>query len=752
MRSNAILFLLCIPALLNAECVVDSKKRTLNFPDHAIPISQSDFSDGPYRIKTPGYYYLTEDISFDQNGGRTADRPRTGAWFAAVSIECDNVVLDLNTYTLECTQNFILRQDFKVFSLIELNNSPFQHLIFAYGDATELKVAHNVEIKNGKIGRSSHHGIHGNLNTNVYLHDLVIRDWEVAAIGLNGAKNTHIKDISISGIEHNVAFTGLVAVEQSALQELKKLIVNDADIQAKIYYDALSTMTQSSDPNQSGRGHMPANHDGNCYGIFLNRTVDVGPLPTGHCDDGTINSITIENVTICNILTSVIETVGMLNANGERMKSIPFGTLRWMDAYAGLGSTFKPNALLKAQAYVMKKNPTLVPVAVPAGFVDNILSNNPSEALFLTQVTPGFSGDFATHTTKGAFGIRVDCGHGITLRNCKVYNIQAKGAEGATLSSLPGGNNYPNYQEIRYKGNDVHGITLVACRNCVVDECSTYECMSDHGYVYGIMVANESEGNLITNAYSSDHYAAQDDVTSSVNPSARVYGVYVSNKCAANRFNNIRTQLLKAPRYAYGVWIDSSSDTQFLNCNSVDHSVTATTNLQVGKEVVGFLSQASYCSLFQNCYASNMYCENEFEDSFESHALAAGFILRSDGTTKDKYSTITESYARCCNGGAGVAVGIRLDGTSNAGITDNHAITSHGDIEDAKGYGIQDLATNCQAMILRNIAYGNSTSNYAVNYTDKRSLPLYIGLHTARNDIKYNNSWEESLANREIIN
>ena len=85
-------------------------------------------------------------------------------------------------------------------------------------------------------------------------------------------------------------------------------------------------------------------------------------------------------------------------------------------------------------------------------------------------------------------------------------------------------------------------------------------------------------------------------------------------------------------------------------------------------------------------------------------------------------------------------------------MTENHAITSHGETSSATGYGIQDLAANSHAMILQNTAYGNSTENYDVNYTDNRSLPLYVGLYTGRSDIGHNNPWAVSLANREIIN
>ena len=192
-------------------------------PDSAIPLTQEDFKSGTYRITTPGYYYLAENIAFEpcpiMEATRT-DKPVHGGWFAALSIETDNVVFDLNTKTLECTQRFVDMHLFKVFAMIELNNSPFPHFVFAFNGETEIKNAHNVVIRNGLLGRNSHHGIHGNSNSNVQLYDLTVKDWEVAGISLNGLKNGLIKNVQISGVEHKVPFTGLMTLLNSALKVL----------------------------------------------------------------------------------------------------------------------------------------------------------------------------------------------------------------------------------------------------------------------------------------------------------------------------------------------------------------------------------------------------------------------------------------------------------------------------------------------------------------------------------------------------
>ena len=45
-----------------------------------------------------------------------------------------------------------------------------------------------MHIKNGTLGKSSHHGIHGNNMSNILIENLLIEDFEVAGIALNGGE------------------------------------------------------------------------------------------------------------------------------------------------------------------------------------------------------------------------------------------------------------------------------------------------------------------------------------------------------------------------------------------------------------------------------------------------------------------------------------------------------------------------------------------------------------------------------------
>ena len=96
------------------------------------------------------------------------------------------VLIDLNGKTLSQHPMHYLQQRF--FTCISLGSAPF---ITGQGPGNfgPFVPCRNVLIKNGFIGRSSHHSIHGNGMTNVVLENLVLYNFEVAGLSLNGGEN-----------------------------------------------------------------------------------------------------------------------------------------------------------------------------------------------------------------------------------------------------------------------------------------------------------------------------------------------------------------------------------------------------------------------------------------------------------------------------------------------------------------------------------------------------------------------------------
>ncbi len=717
--------------------------------DNVIPISQSDFDSGTLRIKESGYYYLTEDIVFDPDptaeAGRT-DKPVNTGWFTALSFEVDNIVFDLNTKTMEASKAFVEKQNAKVFSIIELNNGPFPlpTLNFAFTGETEYKTANNVLIKNGVLGRSSHHGIHGNNNTTVRIHNLIVKDWEVGGIALNGPHSCEIKHVHISGIENEVPFTGFFSLLHRLLEVLEQLKAG-GDTGAQVHIDVVNAML--NDPSRNGTDHPSRLPDGNMFGVYINNSLDVGPLQA-HCPPEDVpqepkkipaDSVVLEDVSVANIKGMPLEVVGMADRSSGSVLRGPGGSLlRWEDAYPN--GVFAPTDLLKAQVYGVNKTR---PSSLPTGFANNILKSSPSESAFISQVRPHFEGDLRGHTMKGLFGIRVESSVGVVIKECHVYSMENIGPKGGELTTLPGGSNY-SFKQDRHKGDDVYGISIADCHGYQIIETSIINCTSENGFVFGLNITGCTALNRVLNCNSSGHVGKLDNPSSRANPSSRVVGVYVENASNSNEFTNCLSNNLSSPRASYGFLVQDSEANTFRSCSSVGHQATSEQHLgSEAKYAVGFKSIGNNCMVFQNCEAKNMYCVGEKSRSSSSKSVAAGFVLQKrDSSHLDKYAVISDCVARCNNGGAGKGVGILLDGAYQADITKNVVATNHADVSAGKGYGIQDTASNSTSMILQNIAYGNATRNYSVNYTDsEQSLPVVTALYNNVSNLLMSGGW-----------
>ena len=211
-------------------------------------LSNNDFQDGTYKIRECGNYILTEDIlvhfnkpdesdlmdvDWSPNGYHyenfpwyprleqeygydsindfdvTFDAGYQGAtsfhgsyqfgFFAAITVETDYVTIDLNDHKMEMDYIYYLQQ--RIFALIEISSKQF---VGDQGPAnlgrTEIQSLFNIEIKNGELGLTSHHGIHGFSATNVSISNVNVHDFDVAGIHCNGCNNVDIQDSVIGKI------------------------------------------------------------------------------------------------------------------------------------------------------------------------------------------------------------------------------------------------------------------------------------------------------------------------------------------------------------------------------------------------------------------------------------------------------------------------------------------------------------------------------------------------------------------------
>lgn len=184
-----------------------------------IELTQADFANGTLRITTPCKLKLTEDILFNPNApapiaGPAIDPARALDWFpdpapysnvpdneqyqlgdyangyrlgffAAIAIEAEGVIVDLNGFSLQAHDEFNLMQRF--FACITLNDQPLPPQQGPGDFGGILRAAKKVWIKNGRLG-ASHHNIQGNDNRDILMTDVIMQFHEVAAVSLNGCK------------------------------------------------------------------------------------------------------------------------------------------------------------------------------------------------------------------------------------------------------------------------------------------------------------------------------------------------------------------------------------------------------------------------------------------------------------------------------------------------------------------------------------------------------------------------------------
>ena len=274
-----------------------------NPPYSLVILRQSDFVNGTVRITKPGYYKLAENIVFHPNADNDFQpKPEQMAsglypehpgpfqlgFFAAITIECDNVILDLNNKSITQSREHYLKQRF--YAHIELANAPF---IKNQGPSAGIsdpyyKSSNNVLVMNGTLGLSSHHGIHSNLNSQIILYNLNITNFQVAGISLNGLSNSVISRVHIHGINKNVPV--LTSFSQALfLLPFLQQVPSDTSLTItgipKMHVDILSELEQEINEttsqflsNQPITSSLFANpnieglSDANVYGLALNIT------------------------------------------------------------------------------------------------------------------------------------------------------------------------------------------------------------------------------------------------------------------------------------------------------------------------------------------------------------------------------------------------------------------------------------------------------------------------------------------------
>ena len=477
--------------------------RKMNFKKN-IYLDNDDFKNGTYRITQKGRYVLTEDIIFDPNpendfkplpediaSGKypvARGAPYSLGFFAAITIEAEDVELDLNGFTIKQSEGHNLNQRF--FAHIELASSPFipKQGPIVMSDKNSFKAAKNCVIKNGTLAKSSHHGIHGNAMSNVIIQDLEITDFEVAAISLNGATNTTIKDINIFDSTTDVKVISTFSqckIIKPFLEKLKSkeenafININGEDITVDSLIAELERCLDNANQGfiEPIFENLTGFSDANIYGIALNsKGVVINDFSQGRKETSEGNqNVHLENISIKNLTTLPVEIIGCKESieksnpftYGKNLFKGPVGDI--LDLRKIVDHNF--NELIKSQLILLKYKEEYQDLT--QDMLDYVSTLDEKYLEEIKKHT--ISGvDSMAHVIKGNIGIFISEGLDVTLNNCKIDNVVCKGNSiGQDDLILPG--------YIKKQGLNSYGLLITGSENVTYQNMDFSNIKSEYG-------------------------------------------------------------------------------------------------------------------------------------------------------------------------------------------------------------------------------------------------------------------------------
>ncbi len=522
-----------------------------------ISLRQKHFNHGTVRLQHPGIYVLQEDIVFNPNPDNdfmpTREQivsgrypiGRGGAYhlgfFAAITVESDDIILNLNGHSIVQSPGHYLDQRF--FAIIELASAPFitSQGPHQFSDESTFKNCNNVYIMNGCLGRSSHYSIHGNGVTNLVLYNLEMKDFQVAGLHLNAVKTALLCDLNIhdaNSVDHTPVRVlseysqarfirrCLAKAAKDHPEEVLEFYRHDTDkIQVKtaveINQDLLDSISQTQEAIQKGTKNIPEIYkntsarklsDTNMYGLLLNvrgmaigKKIDARPTAPGTNNE----DVMLINIKIKNIISEPQETIGIKDKTPQSLDSSGSENSNFKirgpvaDIFDVQRSTVKPttqrlgrlayqrfgayraNPLSNAQALAGKINMYDKGCVGNPYITNNILRyiKDPQGNLSRLErdnrnISLCFGLDSMAHVMKGNVGLFIQGG-----KNIKGFNIEIDGIHIINESASPDiGND-------AHDGKKAFGYLEVVGENVSMENMSVNNVMSQYGKEFTIPIS-----------------------------------------------------------------------------------------------------------------------------------------------------------------------------------------------------------------------------------------------------------------------
>lgn len=494
-----------------------------------IEVYNSDAANGTIDIKHSGYFLLKGDLVFSPNEEHdslpTAEQIAAGQYlptdgykhgfFATIVVRAENVTINLNGFTVSVSDLFRVRQGFHAALAVSI---PFirKEGPGDFGNLTSR--AKGIVVENGVLGKTSHHGIHGHLATDVLLRNLKIRDYEVACMSMNGWNTSYAYDVHCEGSATDVPVRGIFTQARVALFFLDRCAQRHAPcadsaarlrsliVQAEEGIIANNTINAEKYPEahllfSSPDGRPRVIDGGAAYGALVTDAgAAVHAVGTPFVRGEGSEYIVFEDCSIRNTRASAVEVVGASFPNGDFITG-SVGDLLDFNRYfneprIGLPGrdAYIESQMALARAYWTEYTPEerasreLGLVNIPLELVEWYEAGGSAEDLATLYQTAEWryqrDSDRQGHLPKGSFDGRFDSSANITLINLHIEGGLSSGDAGLFIV-MPGENvtdvlNPSTYtaavgghplkgDHVGYNGADAHGLLVAGCEDVTYD-------------------------------------------------------------------------------------------------------------------------------------------------------------------------------------------------------------------------------------------------------------------------------------------
>lgn len=558
-------------------------KTWLDNSNSVVPLEQSAVLPSDYKIdpnreldwfpnsqEPNNSQYFENDVKFAYGLG----------FFAAVTVETSNVVINLNGYTLAQHKEHALQQRF--YANIELADQPFIPFQGPSNFGSVLRSARNTYIFNGRLGLSSHHGIHGNDGDELMMEDVSFDNFEVAAFAINGFKNVYLKNLVVAKNRQDIPVLGSYSAGRFIRLFVNKL-QNVDTTQLDIYTNALNEdLNNAFNSIINGIGSTPQFFvnssgvvDGNPYGVVINpKGVAVNEFLENrktYKANETCNVYMI-NCNINDIAGDIKEIIALGNPNGGVQVDTAGSVLQFFNGVSVLtdgkyhyAGTSLSNVQIEL-AKIKKQNLGLSGLGtlnIHDGVVDwkdnpqlyfkvednklKMYDGNdnpyPNESQYVYNIV--CNGDSMHHVNKGVIGLRIDGVNKLYATDLTVTNITNISEKGSEL----GGNYTKSHSSqgsslVGYQGTKTYGVVLSAVNDVVISNLQVDSVSSTYGSSCGMAVNPDSNNLTLDNikinnieSYVGGTYTDNDVGLPNENPVSK--GLYVGTNCFNVNCKNI---------------------------------------------------------------------------------------------------------------------------------------------------------------------------------------------------------------------